>query len=196
MKYPIASLLALSVLVSFPALAADPKRVVPLGDPSGWVTSDDYPASALREDREGLVRFILDIDTSGAPTNCTITQSSGDATLDNATCTILTERARFSPATSSTGKPIASTWKSSFRWEIPRQPLKVPVSTSHTVSFIINRDGSVSDCSVSNITGAKSEDLCNSVRKMTFEPALGADGKAVRKRVRYTQSSEVEDVGD
>src|SRR5688500_19922349 len=57
------------------------------------VSSDDYPASALRAREEGVTGFRLEIGPNGRVSGCTITQSSGSAALDSATCRLLTSRA-------------------------------------------------------------------------------------------------------
>ncbi len=38
----------------------------PAGNPVEWMTAQDYPATALRADSEGVVRFTLDVDATGA----------------------------------------------------------------------------------------------------------------------------------
>jgi protein TonB len=72
----------------------------------------------MRAREEGTVAFTLDIDTRGCPTRCTITKSSGFATLDDATCPILMKRARFQPAVDANGVPITATWSNKFTWAL------------------------------------------------------------------------------
>ncbi|WP_338467141.1 energy transducer TonB [Novosphingobium sp. ZN18A2] len=88
------------------------------GNPGNWVTPNDYPSRALREEREGTTGFRLDFDTDGRPTNCTVTKSSGSADLDEATCKNLMRRARFRPGEVN-GQPVAGSYSSSVRWVIP-----------------------------------------------------------------------------
>jgi protein TonB len=52
-------------------------------------------------------------------TGCTVTSSSGSATLDAATCNILRRRARFTPATDSSGNPTTDTASTRIRWVLP-----------------------------------------------------------------------------
>ena len=82
------------------------------------MTNDDYPLAARRAGLEGTVYFRLDIDAEGRPSACTITQSSGHAVLDDATCPLLMKRARFNPARDDTGKAVAGSWNSRFRWSL------------------------------------------------------------------------------
>lgn len=83
-------------------------------------TRDDYPRSALRAGEEGTAWYTLSIDAAGAVKDCTITQSSGSAALDAATCRMLMRRARFSPATDDAGKPVESKFSGKVDWVIPR----------------------------------------------------------------------------
>lgn len=51
--------------------------------------------------------FRLTVSPEGRVTGCSIQSSSGSATLDHATCAIMTPRARFKPARDAQGKPVA-----------------------------------------------------------------------------------------
>lgn len=80
------------------------KQAEPRGNPTRWVTTDDYPARAQREGRGGIVHFRLESYPNNAPEGpggkvraCTITRSSGHADIDAETCKLLQRRARFEP---------------------------------------------------------------------------------------------------
>ena len=90
-----------------------------LGDPREWISPDDYPPAALRIGAAGVTRFRLDIDVNGQVTGCTVTQSSGNADLDVTTCTLLTRRARFTPAQDRQGHALAASYSSAVSWQIP-----------------------------------------------------------------------------
>jgi protein TonB len=96
-----------------------PTPGTPKGNPGSWVTTNDYPSRALREEREGTTGFRLEYDSTGKPTNCSITRSSGSPDLDEATCANLMRRARFKPATQN-GQPVGASYSSSVRWVIPK----------------------------------------------------------------------------
>lgn len=98
-----------------------PKAAVPKGRPGEWVTSNDYPSRALREEREGVTGFRLTVGPDGKVTNCEITKSSGSPDLDQATCDNLRRRGRFTPGTDGDGNPTASSYASSVRWQIPKE---------------------------------------------------------------------------
>lgn len=97
--------------------AAQPLR--PVDSPGNWVSDDDYPRMALRKGQQGTLAFRLDIDVTGVPTACVITQSSGHAILDTTACRLLTARARFHPARDAGGTAIPASFRSRFTWRIP-----------------------------------------------------------------------------
>jgi protein TonB len=88
---------------------------------ASYVSDDDYPASAMRNDEEGTTGFRLTVGTDGRVTNCAITSSSGSTALDNATCRIMRSRARFTPAHDSSGQPTTDTVTSRITWRIQNQ---------------------------------------------------------------------------
>jgi protein TonB len=87
--------------------------------PQTWLTNDDYPREALRAGQQGTVAFRLDVGADGNLVACIVTVSSGYPILDNATCEIMTRRARFKPARDSKGVAIPFSWSSRFTWELP-----------------------------------------------------------------------------
>ncbi len=97
-----------------------PKRAnpVPRGNPGRWVSNDDYPSRAIREEAQGTVRFTLTVGPDGRASDCTVTGSSGNSTLDETACRLLRQRSRFDPKLDSEGNPTTGTWSSSFRWQL------------------------------------------------------------------------------
>jgi TonB family protein len=59
------------------------------------IRHDDYPPFALRNNHEGRVSYHLGYGPNGRATSCSVTASSGYAELDEATCRLMTARARF-----------------------------------------------------------------------------------------------------
>ncbi len=96
------------------------KGASPKGSPGRWVTNDDYPPSAQRQEREGTTGFRLTIGTDGRPTGCSVTSSSGHSDLDDAACKLLMRRAKFAPAVDRNGNPTTGSWSSRFTWKIDR----------------------------------------------------------------------------
>jgi protein TonB len=97
-----------------------PKGASPKGNPGSWATTDDYPSRALREEKEGVTRFTVQVSPEGRVTSCSVTGSSGTPELDDAACRAITRRARFNPATNGEGQPVAGTYSNSVRWQIPK----------------------------------------------------------------------------
>lgn len=102
-----------------PPVAKRPKPV-PKGNPGNWANTNDYPARALQQEREGVTRFSVTVGANGRVTGCSITGSSGHADLDQVTCSKITSRGRFDPALDGSGQPTSGTWSSSVRWQIPK----------------------------------------------------------------------------
>jgi protein TonB len=94
-------------------------QVTPRGSLASLVSPDDYPAVALREGRSGTTSFSMTIGPDGRAKDCRISQSSGSADLDNATCRIMRVRARFNPATDAVGEPTVGTYSNRIRWALP-----------------------------------------------------------------------------
>lgn len=102
-----------------PPTPGAPSNVVPKENPGLWATTVDYPSKALVERREGTTGFKLAVGEDGMPQACTVTQSSGHADLDLATCNTIVRRARFYPAQDNQGRKIPGAWSSRVRWKIP-----------------------------------------------------------------------------
>jgi protein TonB len=103
-----------------PPPRVQPKDATPRGNPGSWANTNDYPARALREEREGVTRFSVSVGADGRVTSCNVTGSSGHSDLDETTCRLIQRRARFNPATDGEGRPTTDTWSSAVRWEIPQ----------------------------------------------------------------------------
>lgn len=97
-----------------------PQPATPKSNPGSWATPDDYPSRALREDREGVARFRVSVGADGKVQSCEIVGSSGHADLDEATCKLVTRRARFKPASDGDGDPTTGSYSNAVRWQIPK----------------------------------------------------------------------------
>jgi len=96
-----------------------PKGAQPKGNPANWATTNDYPTRALREERAGTTGFRVGVGPDGKVTSCSVTSSSGSPDLDEATCSNVTRRARFAPATDGEGNPTTGSYSNRIRWVIP-----------------------------------------------------------------------------
>jgi len=96
--------------VQLPERGQDSRGAQPArGDLRTLFSANDYPAEAQRNNEQGTVQVDLAIDTRGVVDSCTIVRSSGHASLDQATCSILQRRARFAPAHDANGVPVPDT---------------------------------------------------------------------------------------
>jgi protein TonB len=86
---------------------------------ASYISDNDYPASAARNEEEGTTRFRLTVGADGRVAQCSVTGSSGSSALDGATCRIMKSRARFTPARDSSGNPTGDTVNSAIRWVLP-----------------------------------------------------------------------------
>ncbi|WP_338112490.1 energy transducer TonB [Sphingomicrobium nitratireducens] len=102
--------------------APPPPRIEPArakANLASYISNDDYPSRAIRNEEQGTTRFRLTVGANGRVSKCEIVGSSGSSTLDQTTCSIMERRARFTPATDSTGKQVTDTVTSSIRWVLP-----------------------------------------------------------------------------
>jgi TonB family protein len=72
-----------------------------------WLTSNDYPHSALANDEAGQVVARLAIAASGRVTDCDVVSTSGHERLDEAVCVAARDRGRYMPALDAQGNPVA-----------------------------------------------------------------------------------------
>lgn len=98
------------------ASIASPAR----GNPADWISADDYPSDALRAGAEGHVKVKYEINASGRIEGCTIVASSGNTSLDRATCSALTRRGRYTPAQGVDGSSVPGSAEFSFAWKLPK----------------------------------------------------------------------------
>ncbi|WP_066552461.1 TonB family protein [Croceicoccus bisphenolivorans] len=180
----------LSLAVALTVLSASAKaaeEAVPI-DKGEWITSEDYPPSATAEGIEGRVKVELSVAATGLPVDCKVAHGSGDWRMDDYTCQLLLERAKFEPD-ADIGYDVAK-YRTSVVWQLnPRKPL-APVDIR--VSFVIDEDGNVSDCHVD----ARAADLPKKPCPDDgfFEPFTDSEGNPVKKRVTLRQSVEIDDL--
>lgn len=92
---------------------------IPKNNPGTWANTSDYPSLALREFREGITAFKVDVSVDGRVTNCEITSSSGHADLDKVTCDNVMARAQFYPGKDKNGVATTGSYFNRVRWQIP-----------------------------------------------------------------------------
>lgn len=103
-----------------PAAPSVSKAAGARGNPATWITNDDYPARALREEAEGTSAIEWDINDQGRVENCRVTASSGNSDLDAAACSLITRRGRYQAALDQNGNPMRSTDRRRVVWRMPK----------------------------------------------------------------------------
>lgn len=92
------------------AWGADPQelaslRSFPIASLENLFKSGDYPEVSIRAGTSGTVVVRFTVNTMGRVSDCTVVGPSGDAALDQKTCSIFETRARFSPGIGQDGAP-------------------------------------------------------------------------------------------
>lgn len=113
------------------------------------LSDDDYPVEAIRKREQGTVGFRLEILKTGAIASCSINDSSGSKLIDETTCRIMSERARFNPARDARGRAVADSFNSRIVWRLPDSPPGTPLETAlraiHNV-WEVTADGRQRSC--------------------------------------------------
>lgn len=99
--------------------AAVAKPPEPLERSERWFTPDFYPAAALRAGAEGKVGVRFRVREDGSVSDCVTVVSSGNAALDEGTCTTVLARARYRPARDVRGRAVPSAQLLFTRWVLP-----------------------------------------------------------------------------
>lgn len=105
-----------------PAPPVEAKTVEPArarANLASYVSDEDYPSSAARNEEQGTTRFKLVVGADGRVKDCTVTSSSGSSALDSTTCRLMRQRAKFTPAKNNRGEPTTDTVSNAIRWVLP-----------------------------------------------------------------------------
>ncbi|MEN3971769.1 energy transducer TonB [Sphingomicrobium sp. XHP0235] len=143
----LAVLATLAIAQETPPQPTDPGlAALPRGNLSGIFTVNDYPAEALSNDWEGVVHARLTVDPEGSVSGCEIIESSGHALLDDTTCAILQERARFEPARNSLGEKVSATFAAPpIEWRKKRESRSIILPA---LSFALSETLDVDACAL------------------------------------------------
>ena len=77
----------------------------------------EYPKESLENGEQGVVRYKVRIDAAGKARKCEVVESSGYRRLDLATCQLLMDNARFTPARHGS-KAVRATYEGRVHWRI------------------------------------------------------------------------------
>src|SRR5262249_26575225 len=98
--------------------SAQPAR----GDVRSVFSNDDYPPAAISAGAHGTAQARLTIGPDGRVTGCDLIRSTGNGSLDSATCNILRRRVKFTPARDSEGNAQADTYTTPpITWVLPEE---------------------------------------------------------------------------
>lgn len=179
---------------------ADGEAACPATNPGTWVTPADYPPSSLRNAEVGTVGFRLEVGVDGRATDCTVTGPTPYPTLNETTCRLLLERARFVPPQADGESGVADRYRSSVRWEIPdandNAILIMPYGIDARLTF--GPAGHVIDCEpiALDFTSAETlggtpptaEQYCANMRANAFVPVRAEDRDNFPQTYRVRQS--------
>lgn len=115
--------------VSQPSVRSVPARPVKL---DGVILASDFPTNVRRTKPEYVVSTTLQIDRSGKVVDCFIDSTSGSENLDETTCSLLKQRAQFTPAVED-GYVVVSEYKYVHRWDVSQQSTHLNAVTATTV---------------------------------------------------------------
>lgn len=164
-----------------PEIGENPVRPRSLEPMANWFSSHDYPIDAMRRGAQGSTRVRLVIDERGNVDSCEVTESSSDASLDAATCSIMSIRGRFEPARDYQGRAVQDFVEQRVRWVLPEEmPPTIPFEPARFVSSLhVTADGKA-DCStnMADSPGMQAPGGCGifaGVRTLPFLRATHAD---------------------
>jgi TonB family protein len=159
------------------------QHAVPLGSPGDWATTDDYPASAIRNEESGTAGFTVTIGVDGRVTQCTIISSSASAALDEATCRLVRERAKFQPALNAKGKPVEDHYTNRIKWVLPLDNFPDLEPATSDIELDLDPRGRVEACRVLVNKGhSVKEDVCSNIIGMPSPFPISIAQKAQNKR--------------
>ena len=108
----------------------DYTRFIPIGRiKAGYMPASTYPAAAVAARQEGRVSALIEVAPNGHVSHCRVLESSHSESLDNATCDIATNKARFTPLLDGAGKATNFWSVLSMRWVLPTTP--PPAASDH-----------------------------------------------------------------
>lgn len=98
--------------------APKPKQGVRVTNMEEVFKEENYPFWAKKNAVEGRVRFRVAVDAAGRPLGCEVTEPSSVQDLDQPTCDLLMDQARFAPALDKRGRPIPGIYSRVVRWQL------------------------------------------------------------------------------
>lgn len=88
----------------------------------GRIKDSDYPDAAAEAGASGTVQVRYFVNVDGRVSGCVVTQSSGNAALDETTCRLIEQRYRYDPSRDADGRPVRSIIVVNQDWVLERAP--------------------------------------------------------------------------
>lgn len=103
-------------------LPAGSTAASPRMDLGTLLTAANYPTEAYWKQQQGAAQYQLLVDEKGAVAGCDVLVPSGVPSVDATGCEVIEERARFSAARDSSGRPVRSVWTTApLAWNVEGQ---------------------------------------------------------------------------
>jgi protein TonB len=83
-----------------------------------YFSTDDYPLEAFNKNQSGIVGVLLWVEPDGRVSTCEVIEPIAALILEQATCTILKRRARFTPAKNAAGKAVRAPTSARIKWQL------------------------------------------------------------------------------
>ncbi len=124
--------LAVGLMAAVPAFAQSPAAGAARNAMNWETLVKNYPPRALAAREQGMVGFLVRLDSKGQPTQCQVTHSSGYPLLDQETCQLITLHAVFKPAAGLSQSQI-STHQGVVNWRLPGATAAAPAAAPKPV---------------------------------------------------------------
>lgn len=173
-------MITLTLLALLASAQAEPSAppVRAHADLAAYFRTADYPAAAMLAGAEGRVAVSVSVGADGAVTGCRVTASSGSAALDDGTCRVMRERARYTPARDAAGRPVADMVAEQVNWALPREP--VGARARANLASYVRPEDYPADAQIAGESG-----------RVEFEADVSPQGRVVNCRVMRSDAGEM-----
>jgi len=103
--------------------------------------------------------------------------------MDNVACARLQDRAKFIPARDEAGEETAGIYRTTVQFRFNDTRPEIPRDMKTRMSFIVEPDGTVSNCMFARITEVETEASNRCPAGRMYEPPLNEAGEPVRIRL-------------
>lgn len=152
----------------------------------------DYPHRAAALKQEGEVWYRLEVDPRGKPIRCNVTEPSGHALLDNATCAVVMRTKAVVPAEPVAGVTENSSYDGFLVWSLNEPEF---TTSELELRFRVNEQGLIENCTVVSMTGSPPSDLERNPCPDSLGPFRDAEGKPVVRDIHFKLVTEVTEPG-